>query len=84
MTNISSCSVEALESDPEIGGAFDNTEYFRESKEGEISEGLIVPEDSAKILSAAATIGSAYFQRKYHDRSFFDRREGRIRACGWI
>ena len=45
--------VEALESDPEIGGAFDNTEYFRDSKEGEISEGLIVPEGSAKILSAS-------------------------------
>ena len=45
--------VEALESDPEIGGVFDNTEYFRDSKEGEISEGLIVPEGSAKILSAS-------------------------------
>ena len=45
--------VQALENDPEVGGAFDNTEYFRESKEGEISEGLIVPEDSAKTLSSA-------------------------------
>ena len=44
--------VRALENDPEIGGAFDNTEYFRESKEGEISDGLIVPEDSATILSS--------------------------------
>jgi glycosyltransferase involved in cell wall biosynthesis len=44
--------VHALEDDPEIGGAFDNTEYFRESKQGEISEGLIVPEDRAKILSS--------------------------------
>jgi glycosyltransferase involved in cell wall biosynthesis len=45
--------VQALEDDPEVGGAFDNTEYFRESQEGEISEGLIVPEDSAKTLSSA-------------------------------
>jgi glycosyltransferase involved in cell wall biosynthesis len=44
--------VEAFEHDPEVGGAFDNTEYFRESQEGEIGEGLIVPEDSAKRLSS--------------------------------
>jgi hypothetical protein len=44
--------VQALESDPEIGGAFDNTEYFRESKDGEISEGLVVPKHKAKILSS--------------------------------
>ena len=43
--------VQALENDPEIGGAFNNTEYFRESKDGEISEGLIVPEHRAKTLS---------------------------------
>jgi glycosyltransferase involved in cell wall biosynthesis len=45
--------VQALEHDREAGGAFDNTEYFEESQEGEISEGLIVPEDSAKTLSSA-------------------------------
>lgn len=44
--------VQTLESDPEIGGAFDNTEYFRDSKDGEISEGLIVPEHRAKILTS--------------------------------
>lgn len=44
--------VQALVNDPEVGGAFDNTEYFRESERGEISEGLIVPEDSAKTLSS--------------------------------
>jgi glycosyltransferase involved in cell wall biosynthesis len=45
--------VQALENDREAGGAFDNTEYFRESKEGERSEGLIVAEDSARILSSS-------------------------------
>jgi glycosyltransferase involved in cell wall biosynthesis len=45
--------VQALENDRDAGGAFDNTEYFRESQEGEINEGLIVPEDSAKTLSSA-------------------------------
>jgi len=44
--------VQALENDPEVGGAFDNTEYFRESKEREISEGLIVRQDSAEKLSS--------------------------------
>src|SRR5215475_1978092 len=44
--------VQALENDPEVGGAFDNTEYFRESKEGDISEGLIVRQDSAEKLSS--------------------------------
>lgn len=44
--------VQVLENDPEIGGAFDNTEYFRESKDGELSEGLIVPEPRARILSS--------------------------------
>jgi tetratricopeptide (TPR) repeat protein len=44
--------VQALENDPEIGAAFDNTEYFRESKDGEISEGLIVPEHRASILTS--------------------------------
>ena len=53
MKSTSSLLVQALENDPEVGGAFDNTEYFRESQEGEISEGLIVPEDSAKTLSSA-------------------------------
>jgi glycosyltransferase involved in cell wall biosynthesis len=45
--------VQTLEFDQEVGGAFDNTEYFRESKEGERSEGLIVPEDSARMLSSS-------------------------------
>jgi len=45
--------VQALENDREAGGAFDNTEYFRESKEGERSEGFIVAEDSARILSSS-------------------------------
>lgn len=45
--------VQALETDQEIGGAFDNTEYFSESKEGERTEGLIVPEDSARMLSSS-------------------------------
>ena len=34
-------AVQALENDQEVGGAFDNTEYFRESMEGERSEGLM-------------------------------------------
>lgn len=42
--------VQALEDDREAGGAFDNTEYFTESKHGERSEGLIVPEERAKTL----------------------------------
>ena len=45
--------VQALENDRAAGGAFDNTEYFRESKEGERSEGLIVAEDRARILSSS-------------------------------
>jgi glycosyltransferase involved in cell wall biosynthesis len=45
--------VQVLEHDREAGGAFDNTEYFRESQEGGISEGLIVPKDTAKTLSSA-------------------------------
>ena len=45
--------VQALENDRDAGGAFDNTEYFRESKEGERSEGLIVAEDRARILSSS-------------------------------
>jgi len=45
--------VQALEIDQEVGGAFDNTEYFTESKEGQRSEGLIVPEDSARMLSSS-------------------------------
>ena len=45
--------VQALEDDRDAGGAFDNTEYFRESKEGERSEGLIVAEDRARILSSS-------------------------------
>ena len=45
--------VQALENDRAAGGAFDNTEYFRESREGERSEGLIVAEDRARILSSS-------------------------------
>jgi glycosyltransferase involved in cell wall biosynthesis len=43
--------VQALEQDRALGGAFDNTEYFRDSQEGEIIEGLIVPQESAEKLS---------------------------------
>jgi glycosyltransferase involved in cell wall biosynthesis len=45
--------VEALENDREAGGAFDNTEYFRKKKHGERIEGLIIPEDRARILSSS-------------------------------
>ena len=45
--------VEALESDREAGGAFDNTEYFRKQKHGGRIEGLIIPEDRARILSSS-------------------------------
>lgn len=49
--------VKALERDPELGGAFDNTEFFQESKgdlhrkSGDISLGFIVPQDRAKKLA---------------------------------
>ena len=46
--------VQALEHDREAGGAFDNTEYFKESiEDGEKSAGLIVPEPFAKTLSSS-------------------------------
>lgn len=45
--------VQALEDDRGAGGAFDNTEYFSESTQGEIKEGLIVSEDVAKALSSS-------------------------------
>jgi tetratricopeptide (TPR) repeat protein len=44
--------VQALESDPELGGAFDNTEYFSEpSQDGQSCQSLMVSESVAKALS---------------------------------
>jgi glycosyltransferase involved in cell wall biosynthesis len=44
--------VQALESDRELGGAFDNTEYFREpGPDGEASQNLMVSKSLAKTLS---------------------------------